>query len=87
MFTINSTTIENDTLVANVTLHLDEKTDLEVNVPVLYPKTKEEMLEAIIQREINEQKKFDSAPVLIAIKADMDATVVAVKLDGKVVVK
>jgi hypothetical protein len=87
MFTINSTTIENDTLIANVTLHLDEKTDLEVNVPVLYPKTKEEMLEAIMQREINEQKKFNAAPVLNAIKAEMDETVVAVKLDGKAMVR
>ena len=86
MFTINSTTIENDTLVANVTLHLDEKTDLEVNVPVLYPKSKDEMLDKIIQREINEQKKFNAAPVLTAIKAEMDATVVAKLSDGKVVI-
>jgi len=87
MFTVNMTTIENDTLIANVTLHLDEKTDLEVNVPVLYPKSKEEMLNAIIQREINEQKKFNAAPVLIAIKAEMDETVVAKLSDGLVVVK
>ena len=87
MFTVNMTTIENDTLIANVTLHLDEKTDLEVNVPVLYPKTKDEMLDAIIQREKNEIKKFDSAPVLTAIKAEMDATVVAKLSDGKAVVK
>ncbi len=75
MFTINSTTIDNDTLVANVTLHLDEKTDLEVNVPVLYPKSKEEVLNAILQREINEQKKFNSAPVLIVVKEELDALV------------
>ena len=87
MFTVNMTTIENDTLIANVTLHLDEKTDLEVNVPVLYPKTKDEMLDAIIRREVNEQKKFNAAPVLIAIKAEMDETVVAKLSDGKVLVK
>lgn len=87
MFTINSTTIENDTLVANVTLHLDKNTDLEVNVPVLYPKSKDEMLDAIIQREINEFKKFNAAPVLVAVKADMDKTFVGKKSDGKVVVK
>ena len=87
MFTVNMITIENDTLIANVTLHLDAKTDLEVNVPVLYPKSKEEMLNAIIQREINEQKKFNAAPVLTAIKAEMDETVVAKLSDGLVVVK
>jgi flagella basal body P-ring formation protein FlgA len=86
MYTINSTTIENDTLIANVTIHLDAKTDLEVNVPVLYPKSKEEMINAIIQREANEQKKFDSAPILTAIKAEMDGTVVGKKSDGKTVV-
>ena len=75
MFTINSTTIDNDTLVANVTLHLDEKTDLEVNVPVLYPKSKDDVLNALLQREINEQKKFDAAPVLIVVKEELDALV------------
>lgn len=75
MFTINSTTIDNDTLVANVTLHLDDKTDLEVNVPVLYPKSKDEVLNAILQREINEKKKFDAAPVLIVVKEELDALV------------
>jgi hypothetical protein len=87
MFTINELTIENDTLVANVTLHLDEKTNLEVNVPVLYPKSKEEMLNAIIQREVNEQKKFFAAPVLIAVKAEMDTSVVGKVSDGLKVVK
>ncbi len=83
MFTINSTTIDNDTLVANVTLHLDEKTDLEVNVPVLYPKSKDDVLNAILQREINEQKKFNSAPVLIVVKEELDA-LVNVSIDGTV---
>ena len=87
MYTINLVTIENDTLVANVILHLDAKTNLEVNIPVLYPKSKAEMLDAIIQREINEQKKFNAAPVLTAIKAEMDETVVAKLSDGLVVVK
>ena len=75
MYRINDVTIDHDTLVANVTIILDAKTELVVNVPVLYPKDEATVLAAIDQREVNELKKFDSAPILTAIKAQLDEKV------------
>jgi predicted PP-loop superfamily ATPase len=72
MFVINETTIDNDTLNANVTIVFDDKAEIEVNVPVFYPKSKDEVLEAIRQREVNEVKKYNAAPILVAIKDELD---------------
>ena len=74
-YRINEVTIENDTLIANVTILLDAKTELVVNVPVVYPKDEATVLAAIDQREVNELKKFDSAPVLTEIKGKLDAKI------------
>ena len=72
-YRINEVTIDHDTLVANVTIILDAKTELVVNVPVIYPKDEATVLAAIDHREVNEVKKFDSEPILTAIKASLDA--------------
>lgn len=75
MFTIKSTRIEVDTLIAEVTLHLDNNTDLDIVVPVINPTTKDDVINAILQREVNEKKKFETTPVLIEIKNELDAMV------------
>jgi hypothetical protein len=75
MYRINETRIEVDTLIANVTLLLDEKTELVVNVPVLYPKDEATVLAAIEQLEVNEAKKFNAAPVLVEVKKQLDAKI------------
>ena len=71
-YTINDTLIDLDRLVCNVTIHLDAKTDLVCTVPVVYPKSEAEVIAAIEQREKNEAIKFDSAPVLVAVKTELD---------------
>ena len=84
-YRINETDISVDIFNVNCTLFLDEKTELVVNVPVKYPKTKDEVIAAIELRYAAEKKKFDFAPVLEGIKVEVDAeigktlTVVAVK--------
>lgn len=83
-YTINDLTIDHDRIVANVTIALDAKTDLAVTVPVVYPKTKEAVIAAIEAREKAERLKADAAPVLAAIKADLDATVVGKAQTSKV---
>jgi hypothetical protein len=76
MYTINELTIDSDYLVANVTLTVGKGEFLVVNVPVKFPKTKEEVIEAIKAREKAEIIKADAAPVLTAIKAELDASTV-----------
>jgi len=75
MYTINSTTIDGDILIANVTLTID-KMELVVNVPVKFPKSKEEVIAAIEQRERNEVTKYTAEPILTAVKAELDTAYV-----------
>jgi hypothetical protein len=82
-YTINQTTIDGDKLIANVTLHLAERYDLIVNVPVTYPKSETEVIAAIEQREKNEVVKFETEPTLLAVKADLDKRI-GVKTIAKV---
>jgi hypothetical protein len=58
MFTVNKTLTEYPVLVKNVTLHLDEKMDFDVNVPVFNMKTEQDILDAIMQREIIEKNLY-----------------------------
>jgi len=74
-YTINAVTIDGNTLVTNITVALDEKTEVVCNVPLVYPKTEADVLAAIDQRVKNEQIKFDAAPVLTAIKTALDLRV------------
>lgn len=83
MFTINSTTIENDVLVANVTLEMADKSKLIVNVPVKFPKTKEDVINAVIYRESLETVKYEAAPTLTVIKEELDTHVVGVAQTAK----
>jgi len=90
MFTINETSIDNEMLIARATIVLNNGDSLDVTVPVKLPQTKDDVIAAIQQREINENKKYDALPILTAVKADLDAQVVgkscSVDLGGKVVV-
>ena len=75
MYRINNTTIDTDTLTANVNIVFDDGTELEVNVPVLYPKSEDDVLLAIAQREANEVKRHNAAPVLDEVKKSLDARI------------
>jgi hypothetical protein len=75
MYKINSTTIENDVLVTNVTIIMEDGYELVCNVPVRFPKSKDEVFAAINARESAEMKKYDAAPVLEGIKAEIDGHV------------
>lgn len=70
---LNELTIDNDFLIANITVTLPDKSTLVCNVPVKFPKTKEDVLAAIKSRETAEILKATAAPVLKAIKTEMDA--------------
>lgn len=78
MFTINSVEIENNKIVSNVSLEMKDKSILIVTVPVENPKDKEEVLAAIRYREKLENDKYDAAPVLTTLKAELDASIVGV---------
>jgi hypothetical protein len=84
MYTVNEITIEGDMLVANVTLIVGKGEELVVTVPVRFPKDKETVLAAIEQREKNENVKYDAAPILTALKVDLDATIVGKAQTAKV---
>ena len=75
MYTVNEITIDGDVLTANVTYTFD-KTSVICNVPVKFPKDKETVIAAIEAREAAEFTKWDAAPILTALKTDLDATVV-----------
>lgn len=72
MYKINSLEINNDFLHANVSIELPDKSELVCNVPVKFPKSKEEVIAAIEDRERNELVKANALPVLTAIKSEMD---------------
>lgn len=72
-YIINEITIDNDILNANVTITLPDKSELVCNVPVKFPKTKEEVIAAIEARVKAEDSKNLAAPTLTVIKAAIDA--------------
>ena len=72
MYRINEIEIQNDRLVFNVSIIFEDKTELVCTVPVLFPKTKEEALHAINLRYDAEVKKRDAAPILEAIKTELE---------------
>jgi hypothetical protein len=75
-YTIREVLVELDKLVCRVDIELTKDNILTVTVPVKDPKTKTEVITAIEYRVGLEQTRFTAAPVLNAIKADLDATVV-----------
>jgi hypothetical protein len=75
MYKINSTEIQNDVLAANVTIIQDDSTELVVTVPVKTPKNKASVIAAIEYREGLERAKYNAAPVLTAIKGEIDLTI------------
>ena len=84
MYKINSIDIELNVVNVNVTVIQKDGTELVCNVPVKAPKTKEDVILAIEQREAAEVLKYESAPGLEAIKAELEpsigkVTTVAVK--------
>lgn len=85
MFTINSVTIENDVLVSNVTLEMDDKSTLIVNVPVKFPQTTKEVLAAILAREANEKAKYNAAPTLTVVKSTLDKDFVSKAQDSALI--
>jgi len=82
MFVINSTKQEEDgmTLTLNVTFTLQDGTEIILNVPIFQPQSKEDVIQSLINREASEQVKYDTLPVNLSIKKELDETVV-----GKVI--
>ena len=72
MYTINSISIENDVLVSHVSITMKDGHALAVTVPVKLPKTKDDVLAAIGVREKLEIAKYDAAPTLSVVKADLE---------------
>lgn len=72
MYTINSVDIENDVLVARCTITFKDNYTLDVTVPCKLPKDSEEVLRAIDYRYGLEVAKYDAAPTLTTIKADIE---------------
>jgi hypothetical protein len=75
-YTIREVLVELDKIVCRVDIELAKDNNLTVTVPVKDPKAKADVIAAVEYRVGLEQTKFTAAPVLNAIKADMDATVV-----------
>ena len=75
MFTINRTLTEYPVLVKNVTLHLDEKTDFDVNVPVFNVKTEQDIFDAIVQRETFEKRLYVSAVEFLTTRQNAEGLV------------
>jgi hypothetical protein len=82
MFVINSVRAMTDTLVTTVTYTLTDGTQIVVDVPVFRPQSKDEIMEALKNREITEQSQYDAAPLIQEIKDEMDKKAV-----GKTFVK
>jgi predicted PP-loop superfamily ATPase len=72
MFVINSVRAMTDTLVTTVTYTLTDGTRIVVDVPVFRPQSKDEIMEALKNREITEQSQYDAAPLIQEIKDEMD---------------
>lgn len=72
MYTINSVDIENDKLVAHVTITMKDTSELAVTVPVKLPPDAETVLKAIDYRESLEVAKYDAAPILNVVKAEIE---------------
>lgn len=54
---------------------MDDKSIVEVCVPVKFPKTEQAVLDAIAYREALEKAKYNAAPTLTVIKAALDARI------------
>jgi hypothetical protein len=73
MFTINSTRINGETLTANTTFTLSDKTELTIDVPMFMPQNVDEVFQSLANREASEQLKCDVTPVLESIKSELDS--------------
>ena len=72
MYKINSVEIENDVLVSHATITMKDNYTLDVTVRVKLPDSAEQVLKAIDARYDLEIAKYDSAPVMNAIKDEID---------------
>jgi hypothetical protein len=87
MFTITAVSIENNVLVSTVTLQMDDGEPLVVTVPVKLPKDANTVLSAIATRESLEKAKYNAAPLLEPIKAELEAKVMGKMQDASALVK
>jgi hypothetical protein len=86
MYTINSTEVKDEILIANVTYVLEDKTELTIDVDIFQPQNKEDVLQGIANREVSEQHKYDSQIAIEGIKEELDSDVVKQPMetiDGK----
>ena len=81
-FKITATRIVKDeTLTASVTFTLTDATEVDVDVPIFLPQSKEDVLQGIANRELTEQRKHDGLVTNTAIKSDIDKDVVDVEFE------
>jgi len=89
MYTINSTEVNDETLTANITFTLEDRTEVTIDVFIFQPQDKDDVLEGIANREVSEQHKYNSQ---IAIKGIEEELKEFLKkpletIDGKVSIK
>jgi hypothetical protein len=64
MYQINYCDKDGSDLRANVTIYLDAKTPVVCTVPVFAPKTKDDVIRAVEEREKAEIVQFEASPIL-----------------------
>jgi hypothetical protein len=79
MFVINSITVDNQTVTADVTYTLLDSTVVNVSVPIFCPGNSDDVLIAVGNRELTEQTKYDAFVNNSAIKDKLDSSVVSMK--------
>lgn len=72
-YTIDSVDIEIDKIVPRVTITFDDGHRLEIVQPVKLPQTAEDVLKAIDYRHGLEVAKYNAAPLLTTVKAELEA--------------
>ena len=75
-YTINLVEVDKETLRANVTYTLEDKTEVTVDVPLFHAKTQDDVLMWLYTRELNEQQEYDAPTLNANLKAGIDSNVV-----------
>jgi hypothetical protein len=72
MYKINSVDIEINKIVVKATVTMDDETKLVVTVPVSNPSCKEDVINAVVNREYLEKLKYNNESSLTVIKNELE---------------
>ena len=75
MYIINSTRTNDETLTVNVTFKFQDDFQITLDVPIFMPQSKDDVLQALQNREASEQVKHNTIPVNESISSELSQLV------------